>query len=126
MRSRVLTIKRELPSSLQVISFTKVIVANQHIQKLVYQTLNNILTKDQKKLFKKGKCFSCGTLGHFTTRCPNKSNFKTLPHNKTYKAKKNLFTKKTNKKRDLIENIPEEPTIDSNSDKEKEDFPQSN
>jgi len=110
VRSRVLTIKRELPSSLQVISFTKVVVANQHIQKLVYQTLNNILTKDQKKLFKKGKCFGCGTPGHFTTRCPNKSNFKTLPHNKIYKAKKNLFTKKTNKKRDLTENIPEEPT----------------
>ena len=100
---------------------------NQHIQKLVYQTLDNILTKDQKKLFKKGKCFSCGTPGHFAAWCPNKPNFKTLPHNKTYKTKKNLFTKKTNKKRDLAENIPEEePSTDSNSDEEEEDFPQSN
>jgi len=41
-------------------------------------------------------------------------------------AKKNLFTKKTNKKRDLAENIPEEePLTDSDSDKEEEDFPQS-
>jgi len=99
---------------------------NQCIQKLVYQTLDNILTKDQKKSFKKGKCFSCETPGHFTAQCLNKPNFKTLPHNKTYKAKKNLFTKKTNKKRDLAENIPEEePSTDSDSDKEEEDFPQS-
>jgi len=99
---------------------------NQRIQKLVHQTLDNILTKDQKKSFKKGKCFSCGTPGHFAARCPNKPNFKTLPHNKTYKAKKNLFTKKTNKKRDLTENIPEEePLIDSDSNEEEEDFSQS-
>jgi len=96
------------------------------IQKLVHQTLDNILTKDQKKSFKKGKCFSCRTLGHFAARCPNKPNFKTLLCNKTYKAKKNLFTKKTNKKRDLAENIPEkEPSTDSDSDEEEEDFPQS-
>jgi len=102
---------------------------NQHIQKLVHQTLNNILTKDQKKSFKKGKCFNCRTPGHFTAQCPNKPNFKTLPHNKTYKAKKNLFTKKKiNKKRDLAENIPEEEpsTTDSDSDDEEEKFPQSN
>ena len=99
---------------------------NQRIQKLVHQTLDNILTKDQKKSFKKGKCFSYGTPGHFAARCPNKSNFKTLPRNKTYKAKKNLFTKKTNKKRDFAENIPEEESsTDSDSDKEEEDFPQS-
>ena len=92
--------------------------------KFVTQTLDNILTKDQKKSFKKGKCFSCRKPGHFIARCPNKPNFKTLPRNKTYKAKKNLFTKKTNKKRDLTENIPEEePSTDS--DKEEEDFPQS-
>jgi len=90
------------------------------------QTLDNILTKDQKKSFKKGKCFSCRKPGHFIARCPNKPNFKTLPHNKTYKAKKNLFTKKTNKKRDFTENIPEEePSTDSDSNKEEEDFPQS-
>jgi len=101
---------------------------NQHIQKLVHQTLDNILTKDQKKSFKKGKCFSCETPGYFAARCPNKPNFKTLPHNKTYKAKKNLFTKKINKKRDLAENIPEEepPTTDSDSDDKEKDFPQSN
>jgi len=100
---------------------------NQRIQKLVHQTLDNILTKDQKKSFKKEKCFSCGTLGHFAARCPNKPNFKTLPRNKTYKAKKNLFTKKTNKKRDLAENIPEEElSTDSDSNEEEEDFSQSN
>jgi len=101
---------------------------NQRIQKLVHQTLDNILTKDQKKSFKKGKCFSCGKPGHFAARCPNKPNFKTLPRNKTYKAKKNLFTKTTNKKRDLAENIPEEePSTDSDSDsnEEEDDFPQS-
>jgi len=99
---------------------------NQRIQKLVHQTLDNILTKDQKKSFKKGKCFSCGTLGHFAARCPNKPNFKTLPCNKTYKAKKNLFTKKTNKKRDLAENIPEEElSTDSDSNEEEKDFSQS-
>jgi len=100
---------------------------NQHIQKLVHQTLDNILIKDQKKLFKKGKCFSCRTPGHFTARYPNKPNFKTLPRNKTYKAKKNLFTKKINKKRDLAENIPEKETstTDSDSDDEEEDFSQS-
>ena len=99
---------------------------NQRIQKLVHQTLDNILTKDQKKSFKKGKCFSCGIPGYFAARCPNKPNFKTLPRNKTYKNKKNLFTKKTNKKRDLTENIPEEePPTDSDSDEEEEDFPQS-
>jgi len=38
---------------------------NQRIQKLVYQTLDNILTKDQKKSFKKGKYFSYGIPGHF-------------------------------------------------------------
>jgi len=38
---------------------------NQRIQKLVHQTLDNILTKDQKKSFKKRKCFSCRTPGHF-------------------------------------------------------------
>jgi len=96
---------------------------NQRIQKLVHQTLDNVLTKDQKKSFKKGKCFSCGTPGHFATRCPNKLNFKTLPRNKTYKAKKNLFTKKTNKKRDLAENISEEElSTDSDSNEEEEDF----
>ena len=101
---------------------------NQCIQKLVYQTLDNILTKDQKKSFKKGKCFSCRTPGHFAAQCPNKPNFKTLPHNKTYKAKKNLLTKKTNKKRDLIENIPEKETstTDFDSDDKEKDFPQSN
>ena len=99
---------------------------NQRIQKLVHQTLDNILTKDQKKSFKKGKCFSCGTLGHFAARCPNKPNFKTLPCNKTYKAKKNLFTKKANKKRDLAENIPEEElSTDSDSNEEEKDFSQS-
>ena len=87
-------------------------------------TLDNILTKDQKKSFKKGKCFSCGIPEHFVAWCPNKPNFKTLPCNKTYKAKKNLFTKKTNKKRDLAENILEEElSTDSNSDEEKKDFP---
>jgi len=100
---------------------------NQCIQKLVHQTLDNILTKDQKKSFRKRKCFSCRIPGHFAARCPNKPNFKTLPRNKTYKAKKNLFTKKTNKKRDLAENIPEEePLTDFSSDKEEEDFSQSN
>ena len=101
---------------------------NQHIQKLVHQTLDNILTKDQKKSFKKGKCFSCRILGHFAAQCPNKPNFKTLPCNKTYKAKKNLFTKKTNKKREFTENILKEETstTDSDSDDEEEDFPQSN
>ena len=38
---------------------------NQRIQKLVHQTLDNILIKDQKKSFKKGKCFSCRTPEHF-------------------------------------------------------------
>ena len=38
---------------------------NQRIQKPVHQILDNILTKDQKKSFKKGKCFSCRTPGHF-------------------------------------------------------------
>jgi len=99
---------------------------NQHIQKLVHQTLNNILTKDQKKLFKKEKCFSCEIPGHFTAQCPRKPNFKTLPCNKTYKAKKNLITKKTNKKRDLTKSIPEKPTTDSDSNDEEEDFSQSN
>jgi len=95
---------------------------------LVYQTINNILTKDQKKSFKKGKYFSCETPGHFAVQYPKKPNFKTLPCNKTYKAKKNLFTKKTNKKRDFAENIPEEePSItNSNSDNKEKDFPQSN
>jgi len=96
---------------------------NQCIQKLVHQTLDNILTKDQKKSFKKEKCFSCGTPEHFTARCSNKPNFKTLPCNKTYKTKKNLFIKKTNKKRDLTENIPEkEPSTDFDSDEKEEDF----
>jgi len=99
---------------------------NQCIQKLVHQALNNILTKDQKKLFKKGKCFSCRIPGHFAAQYPKKPNFKTLPCNKTYKAKKNLFTKKINK-RDFTENIPEEEpsTTDSDSNEEEEDFPQS-
>jgi len=56
---------------------------------------------------------------------PRKPNFKTLPCNKTYKAKKNLITKKTNKKRDLTESIPEELTTDSDSNNKEEDFPQS-
>ena len=99
---------------------------NQHIQKLVYQTLDNILTKDQKKSFKKEKCFSCETPGHFAAQYPKKPNFKTLPCNKTYKAKKNFFTKKINKKRDLTENTPEkEPTTDFDSDNKEEDFSQS-
>jgi len=56
-----------------------------------------------------------------------KPNFKTLSCNKTYKAKKNFLTKKTNKKRKFIENIPEEKTsaTDSDSNDEKKDFPQS-
>ena len=88
---------------------------NQRIQKLVHQTLNNILTKDQKKSFKKGKCFSCGTPGHFAARCPNKPNFKTLPCNKTYKAKKNLFTKKLTRKetsqKTFQKKKPQQPTL---------------
>ena len=78
-------------------------------------------------MFKKGKCFSYRTPEHFAAWCPNKPNFKTLPCNKTYKAKKNFLTKKTNKKRDFAENIPMEPSTDSNSDfdKEEEDFLQS-
>jgi len=97
---------------------------NQCIQKLVHQTLDNILFKEQKKSFKKGKYFTCRTPGHFATQCPRKPNFKTLSRNKTYKAKKNLFTKKTNKKRDFIENIPEEEISTTNSDSsdEEEDF----
>jgi len=98
---------------------------NQYIQKLVYQTLKNILTKDQKKSLKKEKYFSYGTLGHFTAQCPRKPNFKALLHSKTYKAKKNLITKKTKQKRDLIKSILEEPMTDFNSDKEEENFFQS-
>jgi len=52
---------------------------NQCIQKLVHQTLDNILTRDLKKSFKKGKCFSCGTPGHFITQYPKKPNFKLYP-----------------------------------------------
>ena len=35
----------------------------QCIQNLVHQTLDNILIQDQKKLFRKEKCFNCGILG---------------------------------------------------------------
>jgi len=99
---------------------------NQHIQKLVYQTLKNILTKDQKKSLKKEKYFSYGTPEHFTAPCLRKPNFKALLHSKTYKAKKNLIIKKTKQKRDLIESIPKEPMTDFNSDEEEKNFSQSN
>jgi len=57
---------------------------------------------------------------------PKWPNFKALPHNKSYKAKKNQFTKKTYKKRDLTENITEKASTDSDSEEtEEEDFPQS-
>jgi len=88
----------------------------QHIQNIVQQTLDNILTKEQCTMLKQGKCFTCNKPGHFSKNCPSKGKFKAIPCNKSYCNEKNRFTKKNYKKKEIAENQNTEPESSEEED----------